>query len=287
MKLGKHANKRRRATRAPGEPLGPRITARLRGLGATIVRAGRPALKASAAIGVAAMLVGGGLGAWRLVERSPRFAIGEIRLPPLERVTVSDVERALDAKVGQSLLGVRVTAAERAIAALPWVKSVHVRRELPRTLSVEIVERKPVALVALGGPLYLVEKDGVPFKRAQVSETEGLPIITGISRERYRAVPEAAHALVREALTVADAYAQAGSRPRLGEIHAHPLRGFEIEAVPAGGRAVRVYLGKGDLEGKLRRLDQVLGKVGGAGATSVRLDNASRPDRVTVRLASG
>ncbi len=287
MRLGKHANKRRRAMLAPGEPLGPRMAVRLRGLGRTLVRAGRPALKATAAIGVAAMVVGGGLGAWRLVERSPRFAIGEIRIPPLGRVAVVDVERALDARIGQSLLGVRVGAAEEAIAALPWVKSVRVRRELPRTLSVEIVERKPVALLALGGPLYLVEKDGVPFKRAQVAETEGLPIITGISRDRYRAVPEAAHALVREALAVLDVYGRAATRPRLGEIHAHPLHGFEIEAVPASGRALRVYLGQGDLEGKLRRLDQVLGKVGGAGATSVRLDNASRPDRVTVRLASG
>lgn len=280
LRIGTVSNRKRRR-RAPGEPLGPRVRAALRSAGTTALRAGRPVLRVGAALAVAALVTGAGLVAYRALVRSPRFAIAEVRLPTLERIPRDELERLVGVRPGESLLGADIKAAEAALATHPWIKTARVRRELPRTLVVEVTERKPVALVALGGPLYLVERDGVPFKRAAMAETDGLPIVTGVARDRYRAVPEAAHALFREAVSVADAYAAGGQRPPLGEIHADPRYGFELETV----RGARIHLGRGDLAAKLRRLDLVLQRLG-AEVAEIRLDNATRPDRVTVRPAS-
>jgi hypothetical protein len=293
-------NKRRRLGN-PGEPLGPRLRRGLGGVGAALVRGSRPALKATAAIAIGAAIIGGGLYAHRVLTQSPRFAITEIRSPLLERLTPAELERALGIKVGDNLIAVSLQAGEQNLSALPWVKSVRLRRELPHALAVDLVERKPAGLVSLGGPLYLVEKDGVPFKRATLAETEGLPVITGIARDRYKAVPEAAHALIRQALEVGARYSENARRPPLGEIHADPLYGFELETAPRpnarGAGSTRIYVGRvdprrsadgqvGELEAKLHRLDLVLGSIGAEGAATIRLDNATRPDRVTCKLAS-
>src|SRR5206468_4217250 len=84
-------------------------------------------------------------------------------------------------------------AGTRKVAAHPWVAGVRVDRQLPSVLSIEIVERQAVAVAVLGG-LYLVDPAGRPFKRATMEEADGLPVITGLSRDQYTETRDATEA---------------------------------------------------------------------------------------------
>jgi hypothetical protein len=69
----------------------------------------------------------------------------------------------------------------------PWVQSTILWRELPGTIHVHIIERKPVAIVSTGH-LYLVDPAGrVIEPLEQASEYASLPVITGVTDAQNQA----------------------------------------------------------------------------------------------------
>lgn len=83
----------------------------------------------------------------------------------------------------------------------PWIQSAILWRELPGTIRVHILERKPVAIVSAGN-LYLVDSAGHVIETlAEATEYSGLPVITGI--------PEASNeARIRASLQFVEAVAE-------------------------------------------------------------------------------
>jgi len=150
-----------------------------------------------------------------------------------------------------------------------------------------VTERRAIAS-ALMGALYLLDENGRPFKRATFDEADGLPVITGVTREQYVALRSTSEAVFREALALLAAYSDAPAgapRPRLSEIHIDPRTGFSLVLFDGAGE---IRLGRGASEEKLARLDQILaatGPRGPAALATVYLDGALA-DRVTVRLRS-
>jgi hypothetical protein len=128
----------------------------------------------------------------------------------------------------------------------------------------------------------LVDENGRPFKRATFEEADGLPVITGVTREQYAGLRGASEAVFREALSLLDSY---GDRPKLSEVHVDPRSGFSLVLLDGAGE---VRLGRGGTDEKLARLDQILaaaGPRGPAALATVYLDGANA-ERVTVRLRS-
>ena len=149
------------------------------------------------------------------------------------------------------------------------------------------------AASALLGTLYLIDETGRPFKRATLEEADGLPVITGVSRETYTLDRVAAEAAFREALGLLAAYQsqdgltaarRASPRPALSEIHVDPRAGYSLVLLEGGGE---VLLGRADWPGKLARLDEILGAVGPRGPAALRAVHLDGPtlDRIAVRLA--
>ena len=132
------------------------------------------------------------------------------------------------------------------------------------------------------GALYLLDENGRPFKRADFDEADGLPVITGVTREQYAALRSASEAVFREALALVASYGEGAGRP----IHIDPRTGFSLVLLDGAGE---VRLGRGGTDEKLARFDQILGAAGPRGTSGlsvVYLDGA-QADRVTVRLAAG
>ena len=181
------------------------------------VRRAVPALAATAAITVV------GSGVWaghRFVTSSPRFAITTIEVRGEAHLTEDEVRAALPVAVGDNVFGTKLDTLTASVQTLPWVASASVHRELPHTLVVDIREHEPVAIVDLG-VLYLVDPGGHPFKRARLDagDGEGLPVITGLSRDSYQRDPAAAAGLVTEALDALATWRTPGTRPEIGEVH--------------------------------------------------------------------
>jgi cell division protein FtsQ len=232
----------------------------------------------------------------RHVVDSPRFALREIHADATLHVARDEILALAGAEPGDRLLALDTDLVASHVAVHPWVESVRVRRQLPSTLVIDIVERRAVAS-ALLGTLYLLDDAGRPFKRATLEEADGLPVITGVARETYTLDRGATEAAFREALGLLAAYRaedalgarHAGTaapepRPELSEIHLDPRSGYSLVLFDGGAE---ILLGRGDWAGKLARLDEILGALGPRGPSALRAVHLDGPtqDRVAVRLA--
>jgi cell division protein FtsQ len=250
----------------------------LRWLGRKLVVTG----KVLAVAGAVALSLLAGRQLVRHVIASPRFAVREIRIAAATHVTAEEIAALAGVEIGDKLLTVDPDRVAARLAAHPWIASARVRRELPSVLSIDVTERQAVGC-ALMGALYLLDANGRPFKHATFEEADGLPVITGVTREQYAALRPASEAVFREALALLAAY---GDRPKLSELHVDPHSGFSLVLLDGAGE---IRLGRGDTDEKLARLDQILGAVGPRGPAAlatVYLDGALA-DRVTLRLAAG
>jgi len=245
--------------------------------------------KLLAVIGIVALALLAGRQLVRHVIASPRFAVKELRVAATTHVPAEEIEELAAVEIGDPLLTVDPDRVAGRLATHPWIASARVRRELPSVLAVDVTERHAPA-TALMGALYLLDDNGRPFKRATFEEADGLPVITGVTREQYAAVRGASEAAFREALTLLAAYtdeATAGPpRPKLSEIHVDPRTGFSLVLLDGAGE---IRLGRGAAPEKLARLDQILAAAGprGAGALATVYLDGAQADRVTVRLAPG
>ncbi len=233
-------------------------------------------------------LSGAAVGLGRFVFRSPHFAVRTLRLAPTRHVAAETLAVRVQSVLGMNLFRVDLDAVRRDLAEEPWVADVHVRRELPSTIAVDIVERDAACAVVLGS-IYLVDASGQVFKRASAHEALGLPVVTGIDRARYLGDPASVSGDLRVALSIAAAW-RAAPRPPIGELHVDRDR-CRWTLYTAGGLGVGLGLVETTtLPAQLARFDVVshaLEKSGGGDnqARFIHLDNRNRPDRVTVKLA--
>jgi cell division protein FtsQ len=194
----------------------------------------------------------------RHVVASPRFAVKEVRVAATTHVSADELADLAGVEIGDKLLTIDPDRVAAKLATHPWIAAARVRRELPSVLSIDVTERRAVAS-ALMGALYLVDENGRPFKRATFEEADGLPVITGVTREQYAGLRGASEAVFREALSLLDSY---GDRPKLSEVHVDPRSGFSLVLLDGAGE---VRLGRGGTDEKLARLDQILAAAGPRG----------------------
>jgi cell division protein FtsQ len=83
---------------------------------------------------------------------------------------------------GRSVLRIPLSERRREIESIPWVEQAVVRRALPNTLQVEIVERIPIAFLRDGGDMALVDVHGVMLDRPLQGRFH-FPVVTGIHAE--------------------------------------------------------------------------------------------------------
>lgn len=242
-------------------------------------------LKALGLTAVSVGLVFGGVKGWSWATTTERFAMRRVVVSGNTRVTEAQVTRLGNLVLGSNLLALDSSSVERALSGHPWVKSVELRRRLPETLSVQLVEHEPVALVSLAD-LYLVDRDGEPFKRAQATEAVDLPLITGIERDGLVSKRDETRARLRQALDAIDAYTKsaASTGHPISEVN---VSDYGLTLVTTGGQ--ELVLGQIDIEPALARLTRVRKELSARQVTAevIRLDNRTRPDWVAVQPSKG
>ena len=95
-----------------------------------------------------------------------------------ENVDEAMLHRAVSGVVAGGYFNVDVAYVRKVVEQLPWVSEASVRRVWPDTLSVSVVEQKPVAISKSVG---LINKNGDIFKPIKKSLPIGLPIFDGSS----------------------------------------------------------------------------------------------------------
>lgn len=238
---------------------------------------------------VVVAFVAGAIWAGRQIVRhviaSPRFAVRDVQVGASTHLSGDEIRQLAGVEVGDHLLAVDPDAVATRMTMHPWILSARVRRELPSTLVIEVTERRAVASALLGA-LYLVDATGHPFKRATFAEADGLPVITGVTRDQYASVRGTSEAVFRQALALYAAYNDGHpERPKLSEIHVDTRTGFSLILFEGSGE---IRIGQGNFEAKLTQFDRIFAALGPRSPAALRTVYLDGPlsDRVALRMAS-
>ena len=130
------------------------------------------AIAATLCVLVAVAMLWGGV-AWAV--RQPAFALREVVVvKPLERASAAHLEAVVREELAGTFFTMDLARAQRALAQVPWVRNVALRRQWPHRLEVEVDEHAPfarwndAALVNSRGEVFNAEwKDDLPQFQGQ------------------------------------------------------------------------------------------------------------------------
>ncbi|HPQ71326.1 MAG TPA: FtsQ-type POTRA domain-containing protein [bacterium] len=192
-----------------------------------------------------------------------RYRVREIAVPVCQHVSQAALQSFLHSRVGQNIFSVDLAGEAKRMVKHPWIKTATVRRDLPGRLVVEVTEREAVALLQLD-QLYLIDSDGVPFKRRSKDDANDLPLLTGFDRSSFESDEAAARRQARlmaeaVALLTAASHTPELAAVRISEVRWDAVRGFSLITEDT---ATLILFGEGDYAAKLARLSAVARSVG-------------------------
>ena len=145
----------------------------------------------AANLAVGTVLVVAGTTVARHFANSGELAVSEILVEGTARTSPDAVRALLKPYRGRNLVEVDLEEVAKAATRDPWVKEASVKRILPGTLRVSVVERVPGALALLRGLVYVVDDGGFVMGPAGPELPFDLPLLTGLDGYEAKALEAA------------------------------------------------------------------------------------------------
>ncbi len=193
--------------------------------------------------------------AYELIARTTFLKLEKIEVSRLKRLKRDEIVALSGVKPGDPMLHLDLRMVAEQIRRSPWVEKVRVNRYFPRTLSIEVSEWEPAAIVN-AGCLYYLDGKGEIFKPLARGDSLDFPVITGITEEDLAKDPAGCKGMLKAALGIADLL-KAGSVFELqdiSEIHVDKGYGFTLFTAQGG---VPIKLGSDGFAEKLARLSRI------------------------------
>ena len=180
------------------------------------------------------------------------FEIKEISVRGVKELTEKDILAMAKIQQRSNILAVNTDVVAGRIAANPWVKHIYVGRELPDRLVLDVRERTPIALLKQAGNFYLMDGEGVVFKKLSKGDDVDLAIVTGVNIQAKVQSALLAEALkLLETLSASDQHALLGT---VSEMHVDEVFGLSVLT----DKGLHLKLGRENFAGKLHQLQIVL-----------------------------
>lgn len=208
---------------------------------------------------------------------SPYFSVREIQVRGGDRVSGNEIVTIAGLSKGMNIWKIDPAGIERKVAKHPWVRRVLVHREFPRRISIDVEERNPRAIVALG-KLYYVDTDGVVFTEVRAGDKMNYPMLTGLSAEQLTRPEPMLRRRIQEAMRLGELMAQRSYA--LSEIHFDQADQLIVYTTQ---RAMALRMGWGEWNDKLARLERLLALWKGNEARLASLD-VSFQDQIVARV---
>ena len=218
-----------------------------------------------------------GAAARQFVLESSYFSVSEIQVRGGEKFDGNEIVTMAGLKPGMNLWRIEPATIEKKVAKHPWVRRVLVRREFPRRVVIEIEERTPRAIVAIG-KLYYVDSDGVVFKEVEAGENVQFPLLTGLRPDELGSRDPVVRRKISDAVRLADLMAK--DSHTISEVH---FEAADRLVLYTTAYPLALHMGWGDWEDKVKRVDRVLKLWKGHEERLVTLD-ASFADQVVARV---
>jgi cell division protein FtsQ len=172
-----------------------------------------------------------------LVMSAEALTVTRITVSGNTRLTYGEVEALLDGLAGRHMLLVRLDDWRQKVLASPWVEDAALRRVLPGTVNVVIVEREPMGIGRIAGGLYLLDQHGgIIDDYGPHHANYDLPIIDGLAPAR-RPVPSGVEGPVASGV-------KAGDQPLVDEGRA-----------ALASRVISSLQGRPELAGRVSQID--------------------------------
>lgn len=174
----------------------------------------------------------------------------------LKKLTRDEILSSAAVRIGDDLLGLRLSRIGEQLTKNPWVASVRVRRNFPHSLSIDVVERQPVGIVSMGY-LYYLDSRGEIFKPLQEGDSLDFPVITGLSEDDLVKDPSGAKETLKGILALLQHLQKEGTGFKLADIsELHYDKGFGYTLFTTD-KGVPIRLGMNGFDEKLDRLSKV------------------------------
>jgi cell division protein FtsQ len=122
---------------------------------------------------------------YRYGTQSWRFRVDSsdnIEILGIRNVTRWQVLDVLGADIDRNIFHVSLDEQKKQLEGIPWVESATVMRFLPNRLRIQILERVPVAFVALNGRIALIDGHGIIMDMPPaLQNTFSFPVVIGTS----------------------------------------------------------------------------------------------------------
>ena len=107
------------------------------------------------------------------------LALSDIHVTGRNYTPQDDIKQAIGASYGAPLLALPLSEIKHNLEQLGWVKSARVSRLYPDALSIDLTERRPLALLQTTGGHRLIDESGHMIFGAIAAEFSHLPVVSG------------------------------------------------------------------------------------------------------------
>ena len=204
-----------------------------------------------------------------LLLKNPDYNVAELNVETDGVLQPDVVLQAADLHKGENIFMLNLSRATARVEAIPEVQKVQITRQLPNRITIQIVERKPIAWIAAGpGSIsredairskntYFIDSRGVLLQPRQVTSQDAyLPLIRGYSGGLLTDGQEAEGEEVHAALDLIHAHQDSliAARFQIQEIDLSKHFGLEV----TDRNGLQVLFGLDEMDRQLKRLDVYL-----------------------------
>lgn len=120
-----------------------------------------------------------------IIFKSDLFKIKDIQVIGNNKLAKEDIIDYSSLHKGENIFRIKSKIVERGIKRLPYIKEVQVKRKLPKTIIINIVEREEKALIKSISTYHVIDIDGYVLKQVE-SEDENLPALLGLNIDNVK-----------------------------------------------------------------------------------------------------
>lgn len=111
------------------------------------------------------------------------FNIKKINIKGNSNLTREKILHTSSINSGENIFRISTKEAEENISKLPYTKFVNIKRNLPKEIDIEIVERKDKVLIRNISTYYVIDDEGYILKQIDTNKG-GLPVVFGLETDK-------------------------------------------------------------------------------------------------------
>jgi hypothetical protein len=224
-----------------------------------------------------------GHGVYIHLMEGPLFRLREIEVKGNRKIPQETLLSLALIEGMPNLFTIRLKEMTEKLESHPWIDQVRGRKVFPNKIVIEVVERKPIAILQLD-ELFYIDTQGEIFSRVGEKDGYNYPILTGLTRGVFDKEPEKAKLLLTRALEMLMVVEREKVPPLEAVSEIHMEKSFGITCFNQA-EGLEVNMGWDQYGDKVRRLSLIWADLKKRGWAAVSVD-CSDLQRVIVRKSS-